>query len=178
MKIVLLQSVDNLGQAGDTVSVKDGYFRNFLEPRAMALRATAGNLRVVETRRKKLQALVAKELSSAEQIKIAIDGQTFTFQLRAGDRGQVFGSITTRDIVDAIKEKHNIEIERRRVDMENIKSLGKQSVKVRVYPGVVATLNVVVERLLEEGDVASDELEQMPDTSGFGGAAVYEDDDL
>jgi large subunit ribosomal protein L9 len=177
MKIVLLKSVDNLGQAGETVNVRDGYFRNFLEPRQMALRATPGNLRLVESRRRKLEALVALEKADAEKIKGIIDGQKLTFKLRAGDRGQVFGSVTSRDVVDAVKELHNIQLERRRVDMENIKSLGDHSVRVRVYPGVVATLTVTVERLLEEGEVPSDELEQAPEKGIFGGAAIYEDED-
>lgn len=110
INIVLTKSVDNLGQAGDSVKVAPGYFRNFLEPRQLALRATPGNLKLIESQRKRLEALVAREKESAEKIKTIIDGQSFTFKLRAGDRGQLFGSINSRDLVDAIKETHNIEI--------------------------------------------------------------------
>jgi large subunit ribosomal protein L9 len=177
INIVLMKSVDNLGQAGDTVKVAPGYFRNFLEPRYLALRATAGNLKVVESQRKRLESLVAKEKDSAEKIKAVLDGQTFTFQLRAGDRGQLFGSVSSRDLVDAIKETHNIEIERRRVDMPNLKTLGAHSVRIRVYPGVTAMLTALVERLMAEGDVSGNELEQVPDRSEFGSAAKYEDED-
>ncbi|MBI1292549.1 50S ribosomal protein L9 [bacterium] len=177
INIVLMKSVDNLGQAGDTVKVAPGYFRNFLEPRSLALRATAGNLKLVDSQRKRLEALVAKEKDSAERIKSVIDGQTFTFKLRAGDRGQLFGSINSRDLVDAIKETHNIEIERRRVDMASLKTLGAHSVRVRVYPGVTATLTAVVEKLAVEGEVSETELEQVPDRSDFGSAAKYEDED-
>jgi len=178
INIVLTKSVDNLGQAGDSVKVAPGYFRNFLEPRQLALRATPGNLKLIESQRKRLEALVAREKESAEKIKTIIDGQSFTFKLRAGDRGQLFGSINSRDLVDAIKETHNIEIERRKVDMAALKTLGAHTVRVRVYPGVVATLTAVIEKLVAEGEnVSETELEQMPDNSGFGTAARYEDED-
>lgn len=131
MKAVLLRSVDNLGQAGQAVDVKRGYFRNFLEPRGMALVATEQNIKMVESKKHKLDALVAREKSDAEQIRSVIDGIRLVFKLRAGDRGQLFGSITSRDVVDAIKSEHNIEIERRKVDMEILKTLGDHHVRVR-----------------------------------------------
>lgn len=152
MKIVLMRSVDNLGQAGEAVDVKRGYFRNFLQPRGMALLATPNNLKLVESKRKKLEALVAREKSGAEVIKEQLDGKELLFKLRAGDRGQVFGSVTSRDVSASIKEQFNVEIERRKLDMENIKTLGDHAVRVRVYPGVTATLNVKVERLILESE--------------------------
>ncbi len=157
MKIVLMRSVDNLGQAGDAVDVKPGYFRNYLEPRGMALRATSQNLKLVEAKRKRLESLVAKEKASAEKIKEMLDGKEFVYQLRAGDRGQVFGSVTSRDVVDSIKEELNVEIERRRIDMDNLKTLGDHKVRVRVYPGIAAELNVKIERLLLPGEEEIDE---------------------
>ncbi len=180
MKVVLLRSVDNLGQAGDAVQVKSGYYRNYLGPRGMALEATPANLRQVESRRKKLEALVAKEKESAERIREAIDGAKLTFHLRAGDRGQVFGSVTSREVAAAIKEEFNIEIERRRIDMRNLKTLGEHHLRVRVYPGIVADITAVVERLAAPGeDVEAKELgegeeEEVP---VFGDAAIYDDDE-
>jgi large subunit ribosomal protein L9 len=152
MQIVLLKSVDNLGQAGEKVDVKRGYFRNYLEPRLLALVANAQNLKLVDSKKKKLEAMVAVEVSDAQKIKGMLEGQKLEFKLRAGDRGQLFGSVTSRDVVEAIKEKFNIEIERRKVDMENLKSLGDHAVRIRVYPGVVATINAHIDRLLVEGE--------------------------
>ena len=152
MQIVLLKSVDNLGQAGEKVDVKRGYFRNYLEPRLLALVANAQNLKLVESKKKKLEAMVAVEVSDAQKIKGMLEGQKLEFKLRAGDRGQLFGSVTSRDVVEAIKEKFNIEVERRKVDMENLKSLGDHAVRIRVYPGVVATINAHIDRLIVEGE--------------------------
>jgi len=177
MKVVLLKSVDNLGQAGDAVEVRRGYYRNFLGPRAMALQATETNIRIVESRKKKLESLVALEKSDADRIKIIIDGGKLQFKLRAGDRGQVFGSISSKDVVTAIKDQFNVAIERRRVDMEILKTLGNHAVKVRIYPGVVAVLTATIERLLQEGETVLDESADAAPKEVFGGMARYEDDE-
>ncbi|HMX62571.1 MAG TPA: 50S ribosomal protein L9 [Candidatus Sumerlaeota bacterium] len=152
MEVVLLKSVDNLGQAGEKVDVKRGYFRNFLEPRLMALVANEANLKLVESKKKQLEAMVARETKDAEKIKALLDGQKLEFKLRAGDRGQLFGSVTSRDVADAIKEKLNVEIERRRIDMENLRTLGDHPVRIRIYTGVTATLNAHIDRLIVEGE--------------------------
>lgn len=153
MKIVLLKSVDNLGQAGQAVEVRPGYFRNYLEPRGMALLATPQNLKLVDSKKKKLDALVAVELSDAKTIKERLDGIKLVYKLRAGDGGRLFGSVTAHDVLDAIKAQHNIELERRRVEMENLKTLGNHQVRVRVYPGVVASITVSIERQLTEAEL-------------------------
>ena len=152
MKVVLLKSVDNLGQAGQPVEVKPGYFRNFLEPRAMALRATPANMRLVESKKKKLESMVAKEMSDAEEIQQKLEGLKLTFKLRAGEAGRLFGSVTARDVMDEIKNVANVEVERRKIEMDNLKTLGEHPVRVRIYPGVAATINVDVERLVPEGE--------------------------
>jgi large subunit ribosomal protein L9 len=150
MKVVLLKSVDNLGQAGEQVSVKNGYFRNFLEPRGMALTATDRNIRAVDSRRRKLQAMVAAEATSAEVIKKQLEGIRLEFSLRAGEKGQLYGSVTAHDITARIKEQFNIEIERRKVDTPHLKTLGNHAVRIRIYPGVVATINVHIDKLAVE----------------------------
>lgn len=154
MKVVLLKSIDKLGQAGEAVDVKRGYYRNFLGPRGFALEATKQNLTLVESKKKKLEAMVAREQTDAEQIKSQLEGKELTFELRANDQGQLFGSVTQRDIADAIKESFNVEIERRKIEIGHLKSLGPHPVKLRVYPGVVATITVTVERLLTEEEKA------------------------
>ncbi|MEO8376085.1 MAG: 50S ribosomal protein L9 [Candidatus Sumerlaeota bacterium] len=152
MEIVLLKSVDNLGQAGEKVEVKRGYFRNFLEPRLLALVANDSNLRLVDSKKRQLEAMVARETKDAEKIKSLVDGKTLEFKLRAGDRGQLFGSVTSREIADAIKEHLHVDIERRRIDMENLRTLGDHAIRVRIYTGVTATLNAHIDRLVVEGE--------------------------
>ncbi|CAN5188649.1 50S ribosomal protein L9 [soil metagenome] len=174
MKVVLLKSVDNLGQAGEEKNVKRGYFRNFLEPRGAALEGTPNNLKLVESKRKKLQSLVANEVSEAQGMREKLDGQKLTFQLRAGDHGRLFGSITSRDLVDAMKSQLGVEVERRRIDMDNLKTLGDHPVKIRLYPGVTASVNAFIEKLVVEGE--PEESEDQP-KEVFGGAAIYEDED-
>ena len=156
MNIVLLKSVDNLGQAGEQVSVKRGYYRNFLEPRGYALTATKQNLLLVTQKRRKLESMVALEKNSATEIKNQLDQLTLTFELRAGEKGQLFGSVTSADVVAGVKEQLNIAIERRKVDMPHLKTLGEHEVRVRVYPGVTAGIKVVINKLVVEGE--SDEL--------------------
>lgn len=170
MEVVLLKSVDNLGQAGEKVDVKRGYFRNFLEPRLMALAANEANLKLVESKKKQLEAMVARETKDAEKIKALLDGQKLEFKLRAGDRGQLFGSVTSRDVADAIKEKLNVEIERRRIDMENLRTLGDHPIRVRIYTGVTATLNAHIDRLIIEGE----ELEGLEAASAVAAPAAVE----
>lgn len=148
MKIVLLNSVDNLGQAGDAVDVKRGYFRNFLGPRQMALVANPANLKLVESKKKKLQALVAVETADASALKAKLDGGKLKFELRAGERGQLFGSVTTRDIQESIQSTLGVEVDRRKIDAIGLKSIGDHVVKVRIYPGVIATLTATIERLV------------------------------
>lgn len=170
MEVVLLKSVDNLGQAGEKVDVKRGYFRNFLEPRLMALVANEANLKLVESKKKQLEAMVARETKDAEKIKALLVGQKLEFKLRAGDRGQLFGSVTSRDVADAIKEKLNVEIERRRIDMENLRTLGDHPVRIRIYTGVTATLNAHIDRLIVEGE----ELEGLEAASAAAAPAAAE----
>lgn len=156
MKVVLLKSVDNLGQAGQVVEAKPGYYRNYLGPREMALPATSANLKVVESRKKKLEAVVAREITDAQAIKQRLDKLELTFHLRAGEMGRLYGSVTAKDLLERIKEVENIEIERRRVEMDNLKTLGKHHVRIRVYPGVTADVVVVVDKLRTSEDEAAE----------------------
>lgn len=149
MKVVLFRSVDNLGDAGQIVDVKDGYFRNYLGPRGYARLANRANLALMESRRKKLEAIVARERSAAMNTKKTIDGTELRFELRANDRGQLFGSITAGDIAAKLQELKGFKVDRRTIEIsENIKHLGKFLVKVRLYSGVYGEITVYVDALL------------------------------
>lgn len=152
MKIVLLQSVDNLGIAGEAVEVRPGYYRNYLGPRGIALPATKGNLKLVEAQRKRLEAQVAREKSEAHQLRDLLHGTALEFHLRANDKGQLFGSITTMDIGQALAAAGKT-VDRRKIEIgEPIKTLGDHKVRVRLYTEVYAELKVTVSRLVRPGD--------------------------
>jgi large subunit ribosomal protein L9 len=142
MKVILFRSVDNLGQAGEIVDVKPGYFRNFLGARGFAKEATRANLALMESRRKKI------ERAEAESQKAGIDGIELTFELRANDRGQLFGSVTTGDIAAALAAKGH-QVDRRKIEIgEPIKHLGSFKIRIRLYPEVYGDVTVKVERAL------------------------------
>src|SRR5690606_10091699 len=148
MKVILFRSVDNLGQAGEIVDVKPGYFRNFLGARGFAKEATRANLALMESRRKKIEAQVAHERAEAESQKAGIDGIELAFELRANDRGQLFGSVTTGDIAAALAAKGH-QVDRRKIEIgEPIKHLGSFKIRIRLYPEVYGDVTVKVERAL------------------------------
>jgi len=160
MKVILFRSVDNLGQAGEVVDVKPGYFRNFLGARGYAKEATRANLALMESRRKKIEAIVVQERSEAQSQKAKIDGTELTFELRANDRGQLFGSVSTADVAAALAAK-GLEVDRRKIEIsEQIKHLGKFHIRVRLYPEVYGDITVTVERQLRPEDREAMEAEE------------------
>lgn len=153
MKIILFRSVDNLGSAGDVVDVKRGYFRNYLGPRGYARLADKSSLALMESRRKKVDAMVRRERAAAGDMAAALNGIELAFELRANDRGQLFGSITTIDIAKALAEQGH-EIDRKKIELpEHIKTLGRFPVRLRLYPEVYADIHVTVKRLLRPEEI-------------------------
>ena len=154
MKVVLLRSVDKLGIAGDSVDVRAGYYRNFLGPRELAVLATEGNLKLVESRRKKLATIVSGERAEAAKARETLHGVEVTFSLRANDKGQLFGAVTPSDIAAALNAKGHA-IDRRKLELGgSLKTLGTHQARVRLYPEIVADIIVKVERLLTPGEEA------------------------
>ncbi len=145
MRVVLFQSVSNVGMAGEVVEVKPGFFRNYLEPRGYAMRESPGALRLLASKKKKIEQILLKEKSQAEEAQKTISAVTLSFKLKAGEKGRLFGSVTNRDIATALHER-GIEVDRHRIEVpESIKSVGSHKVRVRLHPEVVAEVTVVVE---------------------------------
>ncbi len=140
MQVILTQDVDNLGKAGELVSVRPGYGRNYLVPRGFAVSATVRNKNRLEHERALIERKVAKERASATEIANRINGMTLQFERMVGEDEKLFGSVTNRDIGEQLK-KAGIEIDHRTIHMDQaIKALGKYEVPVRLAAGVVATL--------------------------------------
>lgn len=145
MKVILLEDVPGLGTRGDLVDVADGYGRNYLIPRKLAEQATKGNMKSLEQRRQALRRRAEKEKAAAEALAERLAGLTFTITARAGEQGRLFGSVTSSDIAAAVQEQAGVEVDRRRIELEDpIKSEGVYEVPVRLHAGVSATLRVEV----------------------------------
>ncbi|QQY79807.1 LSU ribosomal protein L9P [Keratinibaculum paraultunense] len=145
MKIILLKEVKGLGKEGDLVDVKDGYARNYLFPRKLAIEATPANLNKWKNKKKEMEAKEREEYEKALKLKEKIESIDLKLKGKAGEGGKLFGSITSKDISDALKEQHNIDIDKRKIELEdNIKTLGTTEVEIKIYPEVSAKLRVKV----------------------------------
>ena len=140
MQIILTQDVENLGKAGELVSVRPGYGRNYLVPRGFAVTATVRNKERLAHEKAIIERRVAKERATADELAGRINGVTLQFERIVGEDEKLFGSVTSRDIAEQLK-KAGIEIDHRWVQLpETIKALGKYEVPVRLAAGVLATL--------------------------------------
>jgi len=144
MQVILRQDVPNLGKKGDTIEVKDGYARNFLLPRGLAVVATKGTLKERESLQEAKKEKADRLFSEAQEAAAAIDGKVLVFQARAG-QGRIFGSITPEDIADKIQKMYKVKIDKRKVLLEeNLKELGSHEVEVQLHPKVRAKLKVEI----------------------------------
>jgi large subunit ribosomal protein L9 len=142
---ILTQDVENLGEKGDVVDVSPGYLRNFLVPRKLAQPATAGSIAEAQRRRDAAERAV-RELSEKAQENAALLSKTvLTITHPAGDDGRLFGSVTSQEIVDAIRQARGLKLDRRKVQLEEpIKTTGSHMVTVEVHDGVTATVKTIV----------------------------------
>jgi large subunit ribosomal protein L9 len=146
MEVILRQHVDNLGRRGEIVKVADGYARNYLLPRKLALPATAGNKQHVERERKIVDAREAEEKAQADAVAARLSALTIAITRRVGDTEQLYGSVTAVDIADYLKEK-GFEIDRRKLILpEPIKALGEFDVPLKLHRDVTVPLKVQVIR--------------------------------
>ncbi len=145
MKIVLLEDVDKLGYAGDTKNVKDGYARNYLIPKGVALAATKSNLKVVEQKRKSILRKVEKRIEEANKTKAALDGVVVEIAAKAGKEGKLFGSVTANDIFEQIEDKtEGFDKKDIKIPEGGIKAVGEYEIEIAIYRDIKAAIKVVV----------------------------------
>ncbi len=150
MEVILMERIEKLGQMGDIVSVKPGFARNYLLPQKKALRATKGNLARFEQERAQLEAENLKRREEAERVAKDLDGLTVTVIRQAGESGQLYGSVNSRDVSEAVTAA-GITVARRQIDQGAvIKTLGLHKVRVQLHPEVVVTVTANVARSDEE----------------------------
>lgn len=156
MKIILLTNVENVGLAGDVASVKNGYFRNFLSPRSMAVEATTGNLKMMESRRKKLREEAEKFVQEARESGEKLRDVTITFTMKAGANDRLFGSVSTADIAGKLNEQ-GYEVEKRQIVIPYpIKEVGTFGATVKIHTHVHVPIKIVVEREQTEEEIAAE----------------------
>jgi large subunit ribosomal protein L9 len=152
MQVILLQRIGRLGQMGDVVNVKDGFARNFLLPQKKALRATEENRKRFESERTQLEANNLEQKKEAEAVAERLKGKTFVAIRSAGDTGQLYGSVSARDIAEVVTAG-GFTIERRQVIMEHpIKSLGLHETSVALHPEVIVKVTLNVARSADEAE--------------------------
>jgi large subunit ribosomal protein L9 len=152
MQVILLERVEKLGQMGDEVRVKDGFARNFLLPKKKALRATKANRDYFQTQKAHLEANNLRLRGEAEKIGDKLNGKTFTLIRQAGDRGQLYGSVTPRDVADAM-EKVGFKVDRHQINISQaIKAIGLFTLPVVLHPEVKVNITVNVARSEDEAE--------------------------
>lgn len=144
MKVILKEDIKKLGKMGQIVDVADGYARNYLVPRGLAIEANTKNIRSIEHEKKILQEKAKKLKDSAHDLASRISTMTLSVKAKSGEEGKLFGSITTMDIVEALRNE-GIEIDKKKISLEEpIKRLGSYSVSVKLHPEISVPLNIQV----------------------------------
>ena len=145
MEVILRETIDTLGRAGQVVKVADGYARNYLLPRKLAYLATPGNLKVIEFEKQSLIRKEAKQADDAQKLKELLDKVEVTIRRKVGEQDNLFGSVTNSDVAEEL-EKKGFTIEKRKIHMDDhIKKIGEYDIPVRLFKDVIASIKVKVE---------------------------------
>jgi len=172
MEVILLERVEKLGAIGDVVKVKDGFARNYLLPRKKALRANDANRKVFETNRTKIEEDNANRRTDAEKAAKGVDGKTVQLIRQASNTGQLYGSVSARDIVEAL-EGDGAHVTKSQVVLDRpIKAIGLHEIRIALHPEVAVTIKVNVARSPEEADLQAQGVDVMAqmferDTAAF-----------
>ncbi len=146
MKVILLADVKNIGKKDEIVNVSDGYARNFLFPRKLAVEATPGASKEVERKRAAERQREMERRAEAEKSAGSLRGKVIVVQTRCGSQGRLYGSVTSAEIAQALKEQYKVEVDKRRIEVEEaIRNVGEYPVVVRLYPEISAKMTVRVQ---------------------------------
>ncbi|KJR42035.1 50S ribosomal protein L9 [Candidatus Magnetoovum chiemensis] len=144
MKVILKEDIDNLGDMGAIVNVANGYARNYLIPKNLAVEANPRNIKVLEHEKRIIQEKIKKFKATATDIAQKLSSLELSFSAKAGEEGKLFGSVTSKDIADLLKEKGH-EIDKKKIVLENpIKRIGEHSVKIKIHPEISAEIKIQV----------------------------------
>lgn len=144
MKVILKQDVKSLGKKGDLVNASDGYARNFLFPKGLAIEANASAMNEFNNKENAKKFHKAEEIKAAQELAAKLEGKTFRLKAKAGANGKLFGSVTSKDVAKEIKTQLNIDIDKRKIVMEDMKAFGTVQAEIKVYQGISANVFVQV----------------------------------
>lgn len=148
MKVILNQDVKGQGKKGDLIEVSDGYARNYLLPKNLAKEATKENINVLKGQNESRAYREQKELEQAQSIAEKVNTIKVSLKAKAGENGKLFGSITSKDVSEALTNQHHIKIDKKKFQMpDGIKALGQTTVDIKIHPGVTAKLKVEISAL-------------------------------
>ncbi|MDP3011803.1 MAG: 50S ribosomal protein L9 [Candidatus Hydromicrobium sp.] len=170
MKVILTNYHEKLGDVGDTVEVKSGYANNYLIPNGLAVPATKGNINQMKLVKQAAVKLEARNIKEAEEFAKKLEGIQVTFIVKTGEEGKLYGSITNKDIAEKISEERKIEIDRKKIDMqEHIKEIGEYEIGLKLYKEVKSSVKVIVEpdeeskELIEAHKAEKEKAESLPE---------------
>lgn len=165
MEVILLERIEKIGKLGDVVKVKDGFARNYLLPQNKALRANKENLSVYEKEKEKYEKLNKEKLSAAEKIAKNMQDVSINIIKQASDSGQLYGSVSTRDISDELNNQGH-KIEKKQIVLKSvIKNVGQHEVRVVIHPEHIINIKVNIGRTLEELTFKAEEIDNLAETN-------------
>lgn len=144
MKVILKQDVKSLGKKGELVNASDGYARNFLFPKGLAIEANASAMNDFNNKESAKKFHKAEEIKAAQQLADKLEGKTFCLKAKAGANGKLFGSVTSKDVAAEIKKTLSVDIDKRKINMEDVKAFGTVQAEIKVYQGISAKVFVQV----------------------------------
>lgn len=147
MKVILLKDIKGTGKKGDVINASDGHARNYLIPRGLAKEATDGSVKEVQHQKEAADKRKAQELAEAKALAEKIESLSIEFKQKVGEGGKLFGAITTKDISEQLEKTHGIKVDKKKIEIGNIKAIGSFTAELKIYQGVVAKLGVKVNEL-------------------------------
>ncbi len=144
MDVILKADVKGLGKKGEKVKASDGYARNFLFPKGLAVEANAQSLTELRNREQSNQHKIDLEVAAANDSKAKLNGQTIKLTAKAGTNGRLFGSVTSKDVAAEIKKLYSVNVDKRKITMDDIKAFGSYKIEVKLYQGISAEMTVSV----------------------------------
>lgn len=148
MKVILKEDVKGLGKKEQMVEASDGYARNYLFPKGLAVEATAANINIMKTKKEAEAQKKEKEIAQAKELANKLKDITVTLKAKAGESGKLFGSITAKDVADALKSQHKLDIDKKQLVMPDaIKAIGTFTVEAKLYPAISSKFTIKIESL-------------------------------